>query len=227
MAINLSGYGSVGVAFCVRVDIPGIAILRLTDYHGNLNIEESDGVTYEYAAAGTFLGISDSTQDLRATGQETVISLSGIPISYAVGVQALRIKGSDVDVRRVFLDSITDSVLDIAGNPVIMFRGAVSNYGFSETFNEFSQDSSLVITLACKSIIDVLRAKITGRRTNREDMRASSVAAGIGFTDTSFDRVTVISNRPFDFGRKPENITSGTGTASTNTQVDNNDGPTD
>jgi hypothetical protein len=195
MAVDLSGYQTaVGVCQCVKLDIPSYGVLRLSTYHKPINITEPDGIVYQYEAAGVFLSISESVSELRASSVETSIALSGIPIQYAQIVQAQRIKGSRIDVYRVFTDPVTDQVLAITGNPVFMFRGIVSNYGFSETFNEFSLDATLVVNLSCTSLVDMLNTKITGRRTNSESMRQFYPS------DTSFDRVTNLIGRPFDFG---------------------------
>jgi hypothetical protein len=194
MSINLSGYSSVGVCLCVRLDIPDYGVLRLSTFHKEITITESDGFNYAYAPAGILMSVSESVSELRASSVETAIGLSGIPIEYAQGVQAVRIKGSRVEIRRVFTDPLTDAPLAIAGNPIFMFQGVVTNYGFSEQYNEFSLDSSLVINLSCSSLVDMLNTKITGRRTNQESM--------LQFydTDTSFNRITNLIGRPFDFG---------------------------
>lgn len=195
MTVDLSGYQtSVGVCQCVKLDIPSYGVLRLSTYHRAINITEPDGLVYQYDAAGVLMSVSEGVSELRASSVETSVGLSGIPIQYAQVVQAQRIKGSRIDIYRVFTDPITDAVLAISGNPVFMFRGIVSNYGFSEQFNEFSRDSSLVVNLSCTSLVDMLNTKIQGRRTNGESMRQFYPS------DTSFDRVTNIIGRPFDFG---------------------------
>jgi len=195
MSVDLSGYQTaVGVCQCVKLDIPGYSVLRLSTYHKAINIVEPDGVTYQYEPAGILLSISEGVSELRASSVETSVALSGIPIEYAQGVQAVRIRGSRIDIYRVFTDPVTDTVLSIAGNPVFMFRGVVTNYGFSESFNEFSSDASLSVNLSCSSLVDMLNTKITGRRTNGESMRE------FYDSDTSFDRVVDLIGRPFDFG---------------------------
>lgn len=194
MSINLSGYSSVGVCLCVRLDIPSYGILRLSTFHKAITIQESDGFDYSYSPAGILMSVSESVSELRASSVETAIGLSGIPIEYAQGVQAVRIKGSRVEIRRVFTDPLTDNPLAIAGNPIFMFQGVVTNYGFSEQYNEFSLDSSLVINLSCSSLVDMLNTKITGRRTNQESM--TQYYPG----DSSFNRITNLIGRPFDFG---------------------------
>ena len=195
MAVDLSGYQSaVGVCQCVKVDIPSYGALRLSTYHKPITITEQDGQDYEYSAAGVLLSISEGVNELRASAVETSIGLSGIPIEYAVVVQAQRIKGSRVDVYRVFTDPETDQVLAITGNPVFMFRGIVGNYGFSEEYNEFTDQSGLIINLSCTSLVDMLNTKISGRRTNPESQRQFYPS------DTSFDRVVDLIGRPFDFG---------------------------
>ena len=198
MSIDLSGRGTVGAALAVRVDIPGLDVIRLSTWHRPLEIEESDGNVYSYAGAGILLTVSETTQELRATTNEITVQLSGIPVNYALLVQQQRFKGSRLDIRRVFTDAVTDEPLSIAGNPVIMFRGIVTNYSFSEQFNQFSRDATLTIGIEAASIIDVLQTKIVGRRTNPEGMRQFYP------TDQSFDRVSNISGRPFDFGVDPK-----------------------
>jgi hypothetical protein len=198
MSVDLSGYDTaVGICQCVKLDIPGYGIIRLSTYHRPINLIESDGISYEYSAAGILLNISEGVSELRASSFETVVGLTGIPPIYAVTVQATQLRGSRIDIYRVFTDPVTDAVLAIAGNPVFMFRGVVVNYGFSETINEFSQDASLVISLNCASLVDMLKNKITGRRTNNESM--------VQFypTDTSFDEITKLIGKPFDFGAPP------------------------
>jgi hypothetical protein len=194
MSINLSGYSSVGVCLAVRLEISSEDVLRLSTFHKAITITESDGFDYSYLPAGILMSVSESVNELRASSVETAIGLSGIPIEYAQGVQALRIKGSRVEIRRVFTDPLTDNPLAITGNPIFMFQGVVTNYGFSEQYNEFSLDSSLVINLSCSSLVDMLNTKITGRRTNNESM--------LQFydTDTSFNRITNLIGRPYDFG---------------------------
>jgi len=194
MSINLSGYSSVGVCLCVRLDIPSYGVLRLSTFHKAIIITESDGFDYSYSPAGILMSVSESVGELRASSVETAVGLSGIPIEYAQGIQAVRIKGSRIEIRRVFTDPITDNPLAISGNPVFMFQGVVTNYGFSETYNEFSNDSSLIINLSCSSLVDMLNTKITGRRTNQESMNQFYPS------DSSFNRITNLVGRPFDFG---------------------------
>jgi hypothetical protein len=194
MSINLSGYSSVGVCLCVRLDIPDYGVLRLSTFHKAITIQESDGFDYSYSPAGILMSVSESVSELRASSVETAVGLSGIPIAYAQGVQAVRIKGSRIEIRRVFTDPITDNPLAIAGNPIFMFQGVVTNYGFSEQYNEFSLDSSLVINLSCSSLVDMLNTKIAGRRTNQESMNLFYPS------DSSFNRITNLIGRPFDFG---------------------------
>ena len=194
MSINLSGYSSVGVCLCVRLDIPEYGVLRLSTFHKPISLTENDGFVYSYAPAGVLMSVSEGISELRATAVETAIGLSGIPVEYAITVQAARLKGSRVEIRRVFTDPITDNPLAIAGNPVFMFQGVVTNYGFSEQYNEWSDESSLIINLSCASLVDMLNTKITGRRTNQESMNQFYPS------DSSFNRITNLVGRPFDFG---------------------------
>jgi hypothetical protein len=140
------------------------------------------------------MSVSEGVSELRASSVETSVGLTGIPIAYAQGVQAVRIKGSRIEIRRVFTDAMTDAPLNIDGNPVFMFQGVVTNYGFSEQYNEWSTESSLIINLSCSSLVDMLNTKITGRRTNQESLNQFYPS------DSSFNRITNLVGRPFDFG---------------------------
>jgi hypothetical protein len=220
MSINLSGYSSVGVCLCVRLDIPEYGVLRISTFHKSISITEDDGISYAYAPAGVLMSVSEGVSELRATSVETAIGLSGIPVEYAITVQAARLKGSRIEIRRVFCDAITDNPLAIAGNPVFMFQGVVTNYGFSEQYNEFSDESSLVINLSCSSLVDMLNTKITGRRTNQESMNQFYPS------DSSFNRITNLIGRPFDFGA-PVTKTTATQVSTPTTIVDTNFSPGD
>ena len=220
MSINLSGYSSVGVCLCVRLDIPEYGVLRISTFHKAISITEDDGISYSYAPAGVLMSVSEGVSELRATAVETAIGLTGIPVEYAITVQAARLKGSRVEIRRVFTDAITDNPLAIAGNPVFMFQGVVTNYGFSEQYNEFSDESSLVINLSCSSLVDMLNTKITGRRTNQESMNQFYPS------DSSFNRITNLIGRPFDFGA-PVTKTPATQVSTPTTIVDTNFSPGD
>jgi hypothetical protein len=95
-----------------------------------------------------------------------------------------------------------------------MFQGVVTNYGFSEQYNEWSTESSLIINLSCSSLVDMLNTKITGRRTNQESMNQFYPS------DSSFNRITNLVGRPFDFGA-PVTKTAGT-QVNNSTVVDSN-----
>jgi len=82
MSINLSGYSSVGVCLCVRLDIPDYGVLRLSTFHKAINVTESDGYVYSYSPAGVLMSVSESVSELRATSVETAIGLTGIPTEY-------------------------------------------------------------------------------------------------------------------------------------------------
>jgi len=123
MSIDLSGYSSVGICQCVKIDIPEYGTLRLSTYHKPISITEEDGIAYEYSAAGILLSISEAVSELRATSVETSIGLSGIPVAYAQGVQAVKLRGSRIDIRRVFTDPISISyrvVLETTGCLVLL-----------------------------------------------------------------------------------------------------------
>jgi len=69
MSINLSGYSSVGVCLCVRLDIPSYGVLRLSTFHKAINITESDGFVYPYSPAGILMSVSESVSEYAECSQ--------------------------------------------------------------------------------------------------------------------------------------------------------------
>lgn len=148
-----------------------------------------------YPAVGNLLGISEMTNEMKSSQSDVTITLSGIPTQYMTDILANPIKGSPVEIRRVFFDANTGQYLNIAGNPVLEFVGVVNNFSVDENWADpKSQTITTSISLVCSSTMSVLLNKIAGRRTNQADQ-------DYWFTgDLAMDRVAVISDSVFDFG---------------------------
>jgi hypothetical protein len=189
MTINLSSYRAVESALFVRIDVPGYAVLRFSDYKTTQTINGES-----YAALGQLVGITDSTSSIKATQGNMSITISGIPDSSIAEVLAQKFKGSAVQVWRVFYDAETGTQLAIAGNPAGRFQGIIDNWSLEEDYTPGTTDVSNKILFTCSSSVDVLVNKIGGRRTNSNDQKA------LYPSDLCFDRVTVLMNSSFDFG---------------------------
>jgi hypothetical protein len=140
------------------------------------------------------MSISSSTSELRVSGGEVVITISGIPNSSIAEIVNSKIKSSPVRIYRALFNAETGAFLSIEGNPVGRFSGFVNNYSLQEEYDEQSRTSTNTIVLTCANNIDILSNKVSGRRTNPQSQK------NLYPNDTSMDRVPNLINAYFDFG---------------------------
>jgi len=199
--INLTSYSSVQSNLFVRLEIeeyrtsPSGAytsqVLRFSDRLGNHDIE---GETY--IGLGNLMGVTAVNSELRVSGNEMTVSLSGIPNTSIAEVLYSKIKGSNIKIWRALFNASTGEFLNIADNPVGRFQGFVNNFALTEEFDVENRSSSNTLVLTCSSVVDVLANKIAGRRTNPSSQNRFFP------NDRSMDRVPTIENAYFDFGVK-------------------------
>ena len=169
-----------------------------------------NGTTYQ--GLGHFLGMDQIQDDLRPTNNALQISLSGIPKtvgeagltgynSYVAFILDQKIKGSLVEVYRAFFDTTTNQLL--TDSVSLRFSGYISNFSITDGMDLENKDNTKTVVITCSSVNGILERQISGRRTNPTDHRA------LYPNDDSMDRVPIISNTAFDFG-KPY-VASGTG----------------
>ena len=203
MSINLSGYDSIGSALLVRLTVgqyrttPGGTatqqILKFSDSNTSITLNTDLG-TETYVGTGQLLNITSSSSELKSSGSEVTVSLSGIPNSSIAEIVNSTIKGSRIEIYRVLLNPSTQVPLNITGNPVGRFFGIVTNYSLEEEYDNSSRVATNTITLVCSSWISVLDNKLAGRRTNPVDQKAFYPG------DTSMDRVPNLVGANYNFG---------------------------
>lgn len=197
--INLSSYQNIQQSMFIKLQVPDYGPLRISNHNTDFAITEPDSVSYNYSPMGLMLAVSEFTNELKPSSNDVNISLSGIDPANLTGLMGYfnrtsygqhSLKGSEVVIRRVFFDSTTGVKLNIAGNPSIRFQGNVSNYSFTDEFNQFTQATSTTIALSCTNIISVLENRLNGRKTNKSDMAywfpadtvSAAIAGGTGFS---------------------------------------------
>ena len=185
----LSGYGQIETALFCRIYSSTFGALRFSSYNRPVTI---DGESY--TALGTLLNVTDVQSDIRPASGTLSITLSGIPNSSIAEILSLNIKGSDVQIWRMFFNAQTHQKLNITGNPFGRFQGRVDNYSLEEEYNSSARTASNTMVFTCTSIIDVLTNKIAGRRTNPTDQKQFFP------TDLSMDRVLSLANSNINFG---------------------------
>lgn len=189
MSLNLSAYTSIQTALFCRMDVPDYGVLRFSSFNRVVNIDGED-----YTGLGTLLGVTDTSNDLRVNSSQFTITISGIPNTSINEILNNRVKGSAIQVWRVFFDPATGAILDIPGNPLGRFQGIVNNYSLEEDWSQGSLTTTNTILITCSSTVDVLNNKISGRQTNSTDEKA------LYPTDLSMDRVAKLANSNFNFG---------------------------
>jgi hypothetical protein len=190
MALDLSSYRAVQTANFVKLVIPDYATILVSDAQTTQTIAGD-----VYSNIGKLLYISDSRSEIRALEQAITVSISGIPAGSVAEILDNNPKGSAITIRQAFYNATTGALLSIAGNPLIKFRGLVSNYSMSEEWDNASRTASFSIALECTSLITNILDKVSGRRTNDADQQ--SLYPG----DISMSRVSTITNAQFQFGK--------------------------
>ena len=185
--IDLSSNVAVESAVFVKWDIPNFEVAYISDYHTDVTID-----TNVYTNAGKLLSISAINNELKASPSELSIALSGIPTGSITNIMNEEIKGSTVEIRRGFFNPTTNALLSLTpnANPVLKFKGVVTNFSVSDDIDVISGVATTTIVLTCNSIVEILTKKISGRRTNPRDFPSES----------SMNRVLALSNSNFQFG---------------------------
>jgi len=157
-----------------------------------------------YQALGHFLGTNELQNDLRSTNNAIQITFSGIPKdpgeaglpgynSYVDLILQTDIKGSRVQIYRAFFDPNTQEFL--SAQTSLRFSGYISNYTLTDSVDPEAKVETNTALIQCSSINAILEKMITGRRTSSADQKS------LYPTDTGMDRVVVISQTSFDFGK--------------------------
>jgi hypothetical protein len=149
-----------------------------------------------FNALGQLVRVNDVTRDIKSTANETTFSLVGIDTANLGFVLGQQIKGSQIQAWKGFFNTNGELITSGgAGGLYQYFNGYVSSYVIAEQWMEEIRSYVGVITIAASSIQLVLQNRIAGRYTN--DSSWQFFNAG----DTSMNRVSVIQNANFYFGK--------------------------
>jgi hypothetical protein len=140
------------------------------------------------------MGVGSSSSEMRVSGGEMVITLSGLPNSSIYAIINSKIKGSPIKIYRALFNAQTGAFLSITGNPVGRFNGYVTNYSLNEEYDNDTKTSSNTLVLTCTSVVAVLENKIAGRKTNPSSQKKFYP------DDLSMDRVPNLEKTTFNFG---------------------------
>lgn len=187
--IDLSPYNAIATGLFVKIVVPDYDTLLFSDYHEVITIDGD-----AYLGLGQMVSIGESQSEIRASGNQLSITMVGVQNEHIPGILDSKLKGSTVEVRRVFFDVNTGVKLAITGNPAGRFFGIVNNYSIEEDWPMGADLVANTLLITCTSSVDILNNKISGRRTNPIDQRA------LYASDASMDRVPALANSNFNFG---------------------------
>lgn len=185
--IDLRNKLAIESAIFIKWAIPGFSTAYLSDYNTPVTF---GGNTY--TNIGNLMAVSGVTSELKASNSELSISLSGVPTGSISNILNNDIKGSTIEIYRGIFDPVTHVLMDLSPstNPLLKFKGIVTNYALSDDVDTDALVATTNITLTCNSIVEVLSKKVNGRRTNPRDFP----------TESSMSRVQALSNSNFQFG---------------------------
>ena len=178
---------SITHATIVRIDT-GTEIYRVTNIYAPITYNNET-----YLPLGNLLSTSDILDDISASNADMTISLSGIDQDAVSLVLATPIKGSAVQVYRVFLDASSGQPLP--NQVYLRYDGYVTAFSINE--NWATGDNSQTVNITCASTHSLLEKQNTGRATKPTDQKRYYPG------DISMDRIVALNRTTFDFGWTP------------------------
>ena len=179
------------IQHCLLIDLE---VSTTTTYYLSNNYQAISYNGNDYTQLGYFLQMSELQDDIKPTNNQIQIALAGVPETIVPNFPSIalnaNIKGTRVKIYRAFFQ---DNVLIDA---YLRFSGYVSNYSLSETWDDESRLTSFTISLQCSNLLAIIERQYAGRRTNEKDQKIFFPG------DTGFDRVKILSDSSFDFGKK-------------------------
>tara|TARA_R110000868_G_scaffold244342_1_gene500528 strand:+ start:4598 stop:5278 length:681 start_codon:yes stop_codon:yes gene_type:complete len=151
-----------------------------------------------YSNLGSLLMLGNIQQDMKNTSADLTISLTGIDPNNIALMLSSNIKGSLVEVWRGFLSTNNQIITTPTTQFFKRYTGIINSVSITETFDDKARTRVATCSIACCSMRKILESRIGGMKTNQKSWQF--VYPG----DTSMNRVSVISNQYFDFGKPPQ-----------------------
>ena len=193
----LQNTNNIRMADFVRVTTPS-ATYRFATTPSPLTIPAVDSQPFD--ALGGLIGIGDVQRDIKSTANETTATLVGLDTAYLAWVLGQEVKGSLIEMWHGFFD--TDGALIPSGGTgglYKFFTGYINSFQVSEQWMEELRGYVGTITISASSIQIILTNRTAGRYTNDNAWQFFSPG------DTSMNRVAVIQDVNYFFGKEKDN----------------------
>jgi hypothetical protein len=169
-------------------------IYRLASTPSALTIPAVDSEPFD--ALGALVKVGDVQRDIKSTANETSITLVGINTAELGWVLSNKIKGSLVEMWHGFFDDNNELITTGGtGGLYKFFTGYVNSFNITEQWFEEARMYYGAINVSASSIQIILQNRTAGRYTNNNSWQFFTPS------DTSMDRVSVIQNINYFFGR--------------------------
>jgi hypothetical protein len=169
-------------------------IYRLASTPSALTIPDVDPEPFD--ALGALVKVGDVQRDIKSTANETSITLVGINTAELGWVLSNKIKGSQIEMWHGFFDDNNELITTGGtGGLYKFFTGYVNSFNITEQWFEEARMYYGAINVSASSIQIILQNRTAGRYTNNNSWQFFTP------TDTSMNRVSVIQNINYFFGR--------------------------
>jgi hypothetical protein len=159
-----------------------------------LTIPAVDALPFD--ALGPLVKVGDASRDIKSTANETSVTLVGIESAQLGWVLSNKIKGSLIEMWHGFFDDNNELITTGGtGGLYKFFTGYVNSFNITEQWFEEGKMYLGVINVTASSIQIILQNGTAGRYTNNNSWQFFAT------NDTSMDRVAVIQNINYFFGK--------------------------
>jgi hypothetical protein len=170
-------------------------IYRLSSAPTSLTIT-LNGEPNTFDGLGALVKVGDVQRDIKSTANETSITLIGIDSAELGWVLSNKIKGSLIEMWHGFFDTNNELITTGGTNGLYkFFTGYVNSFNISEQWFEEARMYYGSINVTASSIQIILQNRTAGRYTNNNSWQFFNP------TDTSMNRVAVIQNVNYFFGK--------------------------
>lgn len=190
----VDGTNNIRIADFIRINT-GVQIYRFCTAASDTTVPAVDAAAF--SAVGTLMRVGDVQRDIKSTGNDTTVSLTGIDTSMLGFVLSNTVKGSYIQMWHGFYD--TNGALVTTGGTgglYQFFSGYITSFSIQENWMEEARSFVGTIQLGASSTQMTLQNTEAGRYTNDDSWQFFNPG------DTSMNRVSFIETINYQFGRR-------------------------
>jgi len=185
---------NIRIADFIRINT-GVQIYRFCTAASDTTVTAVDATAF--SAVGTLIRVGDVQRDIKSTGNDTSVSLTGIDTSMLGFVLSNTVKGSYIQMWHGFYDT-NGALITTGGTGGLyqFFSGYITSFSIQENWMEEARSFVGTIQLGASSTQMTLQNTEAGRYTNDDSWQFFNLG------DTSMNRVSFIETINYQFGRR-------------------------